>query len=128
MEKLGIIGITLLVLSISARAQQAVPGVPPPKPVTYKYRCILLGPSDLVRNWTSMFGEPKTVIMFNTTQRTVYFLGGMASYTIETPGSATWNYEDLITHRRMTATFNGDTNEMYLQEGNWRCDYEGPGP
>jgi hypothetical protein len=97
-----------------------------PRSQTYRYLCTLVGPGDLVNAWKSRFGDAQTVITFDATEGVVHFLGAVAAYSGRHPGSSTWTYRDLFTHRDMTAVYDGDTQQMFLEGGDWHCQYQGP--
>jgi hypothetical protein len=66
--------------------------------------------------------------MFNVPTHTVYFLGGMANFTVDPTGIVSWTYENLFTHERIAASFDNRTHQLGLENAEWHCNYEGPGP
>jgi hypothetical protein len=95
---------------------------------TYKYRCTIVSPPELVRRWVAQRGDPTTPIMFDMQTRTVFVLGGRFPFTTIENRAASWTYENVFTHQQMTGRFDGDSHEMDLEDAHWRCVYEGPGP
>ena len=108
-------------------------GVDAPKPLkvqqtqsSYKYYCTIQGPPDVARNWVSQ-GRGQQPIMFATTAVSVYFLGGVAQYTVS-GNLVTWRYIDNFSQQPRTASFDTATGTLQMEGGAWACAYAGPGP